>query len=66
MNQLAYRIAGAFCCGTALFLLGCTIYFPFFTIMAPPGKVIIGASGLGAAGFFGYSGTKFLTTGGPA
>lgn len=65
MNQFAYRIAGAFCCVVAIYLLGCAVYFPFFTIMAPPGKIIMGAGGLGGAGFFGYVGAKFLITGGP-
>jgi hypothetical protein len=37
MAELAYRIAGGFCCLVALFMLGAAIYFPFFTVMAPQG-----------------------------
>lgn len=65
MNEIAYRIAGAFCCVIAVFMLGCAIYVPFFTVMAPTGKLIMGVGGLGTAGFFGYIGTQYLINGGP-
>jgi hypothetical protein len=52
--KLAYRIAGVFCCLMALFLLGSAIYFPFFTIMAPPGKAFFGVGGLFGAIVIAY------------
>ncbi len=65
MNKIAYRAAGVFCCLVAILLLWYAVYFPFFTVMAVPGKIICGIGGLIGAGFFGNIGTQFLITGGP-
>ena len=65
MTKVAYRVAGAFCCVICIFLLGCAAYFPFFTIMAFPGKTITGTGALIGGKFSGNIGIKFLINGGP-
>lgn len=65
MTKLVYRLAGIFCLLFALILLGGVIYFPFFTIMAPQGKMLMASGGLAGGGFFGFIGANFLIKGGP-